>query len=327
MNTALITGVNGQDGSYLAELLLGRGYRVAGTVREASSLARIEHLGSRVEIVRFDLAHGREIENLLRQFQPAEFYNLAARASSSELWTDAALTGEVNGLAVARILEAIRAVNPAIRFCQASSSEIFGEPVEVPQSETTPLRPRNPYGAAKAYAQWITAQYREKYSLFACSAILFNHESPRRGLEFVPRKICRTAAAISLGLERELRLGDLDACRDWGFAGDYVDALWRMLQQAEPDDYVIASGESHSVRQLCEIAFACVNLDFRQYVVQDSSHHRFHDTSRRRGNPAKAAGALGWKPSVTFEQLVGMMVEADLRLLEISKAQVASESQ
>ncbi len=330
MTTALITGVNGQDGSYLAELLLAKDYHVVGTVRDSGApLDRVEHLRGRLEIVQLDLANAEAIDSVIRHQRPKEFYNLAARASSAELWHDPVNMCEVNGLAIARMLEAIRTFSPQTRFCNASSSEIFGNPVEVPQSEATPLCPRNPYGAAKAYAQWVTAQYREQYRLFACSAILFNHESPRRGCEFVTRKVSRAAARISRGLEHELRLGDLDVRRDWGFAGDYVQALWMMLQQPRPDDYVLATGATHSVREFCEFAFSCVNLDYRKYVVQDKDKFRSRDTAQLVGNPEKAKRLLGWTPSVFFEELVRMMVEAELRALNVDSSgkSMASKTQ
>jgi GDPmannose 4,6-dehydratase len=325
VKTALITGVNGQDGSYLAELLLRRGYRVKGTVRGGvGDLSRIVPLRGQIEVVELDLAQDASLESLLGEFQPHEFYNLAARASGCELWTNPLAMGQINGLSVTRMLDTICKVSPGTRFCQASSSEMFGNAVQVPQTESTPLSPRNPYGAAKAYAHWITRNYREGHHLFACSAIFYNHESPRRGREFVTRKVSHAAAQISLGLTGELRLGDLDARRDWGFAGDYMDAMWRMLQQPEPDDYVIASGETHSVRELCEIAFSCVGLDYRDYVVQDRDYIRGADTALLVGSPAKAQRVLGWRPTMPFEQLVRTLVEADLKFLRESTEQPAS---
>lgn len=317
MNVALITGINGQDGSYLAEFLLHKGYRVIGTIRRGTSpLTRIEKLLERVEIAEFDLNDRTALGALLQRFRPNEFYNLAARASSAELWNDAVAMAEINGVAVASMLEMIRHSSPQTRFCQASSSEVFGNPVEVPQSETTPLHPRNPYGAAKAYAQWITAQYRQHYNLFACSAILFNHESPRRGAEFVTRKICRSVARISRGLETQLCLGDLDVRRDWGFAGDYMEALWRMLQQPKADDYVVGTGEAHAVREFCECAFSVVGLNYADYVIQDIKNFRKSDNAQLVANPTKAMHLLGWRPSVSFKGLVTMMVEAEVKALD-----------
>ncbi len=325
MPTALITGVNGQDGSYLAEFLLSEGYRVAGTVRnKASNLDRITHIREYIEIAEVDLNDGVSLEKVIHRFRPDEVYNLAARTSGSEVWTDPVMTGEVNALCVTRLLEAIRNFNTGIRFCQASSSEVFGNALDVPQEETTPLRPRNPYGVAKAYAQWITANYREVHGLFAGSSILFNHESPRRALDFVARKISHTAARIKLGLARELRLGNLDARRDWGYAGDYVQAMWLMLQQPAPDDYVVATGETHSVREFCETAFSHMGLNYQDYVLQDHENSRLPEKALLVGNPAKAKRVLGWKPNVTFQALVGMMVDADLRSLQNATQQVAS---
>lgn len=317
MPTALIAGMSGQDGSYLAEFLLHKGYRVVGTVRnKASNPDRIARLGQCIEVVELDLKDLASLEDILRKFRPDEVYNLAARASGSELWRYPILTGEVNGLSVTRLLEGIRNVDRNIRFCQASSSEMFGNAVDVPQDETTPLRPRNPYGVAKAYAHWITANYRDVQGLFAGSAILYNHESPRRPLEFVTRKISYAVAGIKLGLASELRLGNLEARRDWGFAGDYVQAMWLMLQQPKPDDYVIATGQPHSVREFCEIAFSHVGLNYQHYVVQDEENFRVPETTTLVGNPAKAKQLLGWQPKVPFEALVRMMVDADLRSVE-----------
>ena len=319
MTTALITGINGQDGSYLAELLLKRGYHVVGTVRGcphgATDLARMGQLPQGVEIVDCNLAGHTAIENLLHRFRPDEVYNLAARASSSDLWTDPVSTGEVNALAVVRSLDAIHRIGPRIRFVQASSSEVFGNATEVPQTESTPFQPRNPYGVAKAFGHWITAVYREQRGLFACSCILYNHESPRRGMEFVTRKISHGVAMIKLGLASELRLGNLDARRDWGFAGDYVRALWLSLQQPAPEDYIVATGETHSVREFCEVAFSHVGLRYEDYVVQDREDFRGPESAVLVGNPAKAKRILGWAPSVTFEELVRMLVDADLQSL------------
>jgi GDPmannose 4,6-dehydratase len=325
MPKALITGVNGQDGSYLAELLLSKGYLVVGTTLDRNAdQDRIVHIREKIEIVETDLLDQTLMEDILREYKPDEVYNLAARASSSELWTEPVLTGELNALTVARWVDAIRIVNPKARFVQASSSEVFGNATEVPQTEATPFRPRNPYGVAKAYGHWTTVIYREQRGVFACSAILYNHESPRRGLEFVTRKISRTVARIKRGLATELRLGNLDAKRDWGFAGDYVRAMWLMLQQPKPDDYIVATGETHSVREFCEIAFAHVGLNYQDYVVQDRQNFRVQETVLLVGNPAKAKHRLGWKPTVTFPALVRMMVAADLTLLHSASQQLTS---
>jgi GDPmannose 4,6-dehydratase len=316
MPTALITGVNGQDGSYLAELLLLKNYRVVGTTPDQyADQERIVHVRERIEILEADLLNQEQVEGILRKYKPDEVYNLAARASSSELWTQPALTGELNALAVARILDGIRKIDHKIRFVQASSSEVFGNAAEVPQTEVTAFHPRNPYGVAKAYGHWMTVLYREQQGLFACSSILYNHESPRRGLEFVSRKISHTVAKISLRQARELRLGRLDAQRDWGFAGDYQEAMWLMLQQPQPDDYVIATGEAHSVRDFCEAAFAHVGLDYRDFVIEDVANGRQAETGLLVGNPTKAHRILGWKPRVAFQDLVRMMVDADLKMI------------
>ncbi|HEV2396662.1 MAG TPA: GDP-mannose 4,6-dehydratase [Candidatus Sulfotelmatobacter sp.] len=315
---AIITGVNGQDGSYLAELLLKKGYRILGTLRRhppaASDRARIDpHSG--IEIVDCDLTAKTAIEELLHRYQPDEIYNLAARASSSDLWTHPIATGEVNALAVVRFLDAIDRVDARIRFVQASSSEVFGNATEVPQTESTAFRPRNPYGVAKAFGHWMTSVYRERRRLFACSCILYNHESPRRGEEFVTRKISQGVAKIKLGLSTELRLGDLEARRDWGFAGDYVRALWLSLQQSTPGDYIVATGETHSVREFCHIAFSHVGLRYEDYVVQDNEYVREPESGVLVGDSTKANRILGWTPSVTFEGLVKMLVDEDLRSL------------
>lgn len=316
MPTALITGVNGQDGSYLAELLLSKGYRVVGTTPDLTSdQQRILPIRSRIEVIEADLLNQDQLEDLFRRCTPDEVYNLAARASSRDLWTEPVATGDLNGLTVTRILDGISKIDPSIRFVQASSSEVFGNATESPQTEATPLHPRNPYGAAKAYGHWTTALYREYRGLFACSSILYNHESPRRGLEFVTRKITRAAARISIGEERELRLGRLDARRDWGFAGDYVQAMWLMLQQSRPDDYIIATGETHSVRDFCQVAFAHIGLNCRDFVVEDAANSRAEESGLLVGNPTKAHRVLGWKPTVTFSDLVRMMVDADLELV------------
>jgi GDPmannose 4,6-dehydratase len=316
MPTALITGVSGQDGSYLAEFLLSKGYRVVGTTQDLSSdRQRILQILERIEIIETDLLSQELIEDLLRNCSPDELYNLAARASSRDLWTQPISTGELNGLSVARILEGISKIDPRIRFVQASSSEVFGNTAEIPQTETTPFQPRNPYGIAKAYGHWTTVIYRQHRNLFACSSILYNHESPRRGLEFVTRKISRAAAMISLGEERELRLGRLDARRDWGFAGDYVQAMWLMLQQSQPDDYIVATGEIHSVSDFCDVAFSHVGLDYRDFVVEDVASLRSEEYGLLVGDPSKVHRALGWKPTVSFQELVRMMVDADLELI------------
>jgi len=327
MPSALITGVNGQDGSYLAEFLLAKGYRVVGTTLDQSiAQERILHICERMEIVETDLLNQGLVEDILRTCKPDEIYNLAARASSSELWAQPVLTGEVNALVVARLLDAICKIDNRIRFVQASSSEVFGNTTEVPQTEATPFHPRNPYGVAKAYGHWITNTYREHRGLFACSCILYNHESPRRGLEFVSHKISHTVARISLGKAKDLRLGRLDARRDWGFAGDYVQAMWLMLQQRSADNYVIATGETHSVRDFCEVAFAHVGLDYKDFVIEDVANSRPAETGLLVGNPTKARRVLGWKPSITFEDLVRIMVDADLKAIRERGENEASAS-
>jgi GDPmannose 4,6-dehydratase len=319
MPTALITGVNGQDGSYLVELLSAKGYRILGTVSDRNALQPLPlQIRGIVEIVDFNLMNQRSMEGVLRDYKPEEIYNLAARASSRELWEGPVLTGDLNALAVARMLDAISHSDHPVRFLQASSSEVFGDAAETPQSETTPLLPRNPYGAAKAYAQWMTAVYRQHRGLFACSCILYNHESPRRGLEFVSRKISHAAAMISLGKMKELRLGRLDARRDWGFAGDYVRAMWLVLQQPLPGDYIVATGETHSVRDFCELAFAHVGLNYKEFVIEDATHRRAAEIGSSVGNPMKANRTLNWKPSLTFQELVRMMVDADLKSIQES---------
>jgi len=313
--TALITGITGQDGSYLAELLLEKGYRVVGMTRRTSTEVheRIEHLVERVEIVSGDLLDQTSIQAIIAEFRPSELYNLAAQSFVPASWTQPVLTGEFTALGVTRVLEAIRHVDPAIRFYQASSSEMFGKVVEVPQKETTPFYPRSPYGVAKVYGHWITVNYRESYDTFACSGILFNHESPRRGKEFVTRKITDAVARIKLGLAKELRLGNLDAQRDWGFAGDYVRAMWLMLQQPHADDYVVATGRTHSVREFVRIAFEAAGLgSFEPYVKVDQRFVRPAEVDLLIGDPSKARDALGWEPEVSFERLVEMMVRADV---------------
>ena len=314
MPKALITGVTGQDGSYLAELLLGKGYEVVGMVRRTShhSYERIEHLLDRVEIVAADLLDQHSLTVVLQEHRPDEVYNLAAQSFVPTSWSQPVLTGEFTALGVTRILEAVRLAHPTARFYQASSSEMYGRVQETPQSETTPFYPRSPYGVAKVYGHWITVNYRESYGLYAVSGILFNHESPRRGIEFVTRKVTDGVARIRHGLASELRLGNLDARRDWGFAGDYVDAMWRMLQQSEPRDYVIGMGETHSVQELVEIAFGHVGLDWRKYVVVDPKFIRPAEVDLLMADPRRAAAGLEWRPQVSFDQLVRMMVDADM---------------
>jgi GDPmannose 4,6-dehydratase len=314
---ALITGVTGQDGSYLAEFLLAKGYEVVGVVRRTShhSYERIEHLLERIEVVPADLLDQHSLTVVLQDARPDEVYNLAAQSYVPTSWVQPVLTGEFTALGVTRILEAIRLVHPAARFYQASSSEMFGKVAETPQRETTPFYPRSPYGVAKVYGHWITVNYRESYGLYAVSGILFNHESERRGIEFVTRKVSDGAARIKLGLSTELRLGNLEARRDWGYAGDYVRAMWHMLQQPEAQDYVIGTGEAHSVRELVEVAFAHVGLDWQRYVVSDPRYHRPAEVDVLLADPAKARRELGWAPTVSFEELVAMMVDADLRRL------------
>jgi len=320
VRTALITGVTGQDGSYLAELLLEKGYRVVGMVRRASTenFERIAHLRERIELRQADLLDQLSLIELLRTVKPDEIYNLAAQSFVPTSWQQPVLTAEFDAVGVTRLLEAMRLVLPEARFYQASSSEMFGQVRETPQRETTPFYPRSPYGVAKVYGHFITVNYRESYGLFACSGILFNHESPRRGREFVTRKVTDGAARLKLGLARELRLGNLAARRDWGFAGDYVDAMWRMLQQARADDYVVATGESHTVRDLVETAFGSVGLDWRQHVREDPALLRPAEVELLVGDASKARRVLGWSPRVSFRELVEMMVRADLERLEHS---------
>ncbi len=315
--TALITGITGQDGSYLAELLLEKGYRVVGMTRRTSTEVheRIEHLVDRVEIVSGDLLDQGSMAILIADVRPDEVYNLAAQSFVPTSWNQPVLTGEFTALGVTRLLEAIRAVDPKIRFYQASSSEMFGKVQETPQRESTSFYPRSPYGVAKVYGHWITVNYRESYSMFAVSGILFNHESRRRGKEFVTRKISDGVARIKLGVQEKLHLGNLDARRDWGFAGDYVRAMWLMLQQGQPDDYVIATGRTHSVREFCRLAFRAVDLDYESYVVEDPRFMRPAEVDLLIGDPSKAKRVLGWEPEVTFEALVGQMVAADMARL------------
>jgi GDPmannose 4,6-dehydratase len=315
--TALITGITGQDGSYLAELLLAEGYRVVGMTRRTSTEVheRIEHLVDRVEIVSGDLLDQSSMTQLIGDVRPDEIYNLAAQSFVPTSWTQPVLTGEFTALGVTRVLEAIRHVDRTIRFYQASSSEMFGKVQETPQRETTSFYPRSPYGVAKVYGHWITVNYRESYDLFAVSGILFNHESERRGKEFVTRKISDGVARIKLGLQERLHLGNLEARRDWGFAGDYVRAMWLMLQHPEPDDYVIATGRTHTVREFCRLAFEVAGLNYEEYVVEDPRFVRPAEVDLLIGDASKAKRVLGWAPGVTFEELVRRMVEADLARL------------
>jgi len=314
---ALITGVTGQDGSYLAEFLLQQDYEVIGMVRRTSTVnfQRIQHIQDKLTLAQGDLLDQSSLVDIVREHRPQEVYNLAAQSFVPTSWKQPVLTGEFTALGVTRVLEAIRMVDPTIRFYQASSSEIFGKVREVPQNEKTPFYPRSPYGVAKVYGHWITVNYRESYDMFACSGILFNHESPRRGLEFVTRKVTYGAAKIKLSLANELQLGNLDAQRDWGFAGDYVKAMWLMLQQNQPDDYVVATGKTHSVRNLCEEAFSYLGLDWQDHVVVDPVFIRPADIDQLVGDATKARWVLGWQPSVSFPELIRMMVDADIALL------------
>jgi GDPmannose 4,6-dehydratase len=315
MPTALITGITGQDGSYLAELLLDRGYEVHGMVRRSSSenFERIAHVRDRITLHQGDLLDQLSLIGLVERIRPREIYNLAAQSFVPTSWSQPLLTSEFTALGVTRLLEAIRLVDPGIRFYQASSSEMFGRVRAEPQNEETPFWPRSPYGVAKVYGHWITVNYRESYGLFACSGILFNHESPRRGKEFVTRKVADGAARIKLGLQAKLQLGNLDAQRDWGFAGDYVEAMWLMLQQPEPDDYVIATGQKHSVRELVELAFGRVGLDWQEHVEISTDLFRPAEVNTLCGDASKARRKLGWRPKVSFQELVAMMVDADLQ--------------
>ncbi|WP_420638521.1 GDP-mannose 4,6-dehydratase [Candidatus Poriferisocius sp.] len=315
---ALISGITGQDGSYLAEFLLDKGYEVVGLVRRSSmvSFERIAHLQDRLTIVSGDLLDEASLIEALQQHRPAEVYNLAAQSFVQTSFGQPVLTGETTALGVTRLLDAIRIVDPSIRFYQASSSEMFGKVREVPQTEDTPFHPRSPYGVAKVYGHWITVNYRESYDLHASSGILFNHESPRRGLEFVTRKITHAVASIYLGRQRELRLGNLEAKRDWGYAGDYVKAMWLMLQQDQPDDYVVCSGETHSVREFCELAFAHLGMDYQEFVVVDEAFMRPAEVDLLVGNADRAERTLGWRREVGFGDLVAMMVDADVDLLQ-----------
>ena len=318
MPKALITGITGQDGSYLAEALLRKGYEVVGMVRRSSTVnyERIAHIQGSIDFVNGDLLDQISLIDAIKIHEPDEIYNLAAQSFVQTSFGQPVLTGETTALSVTRMLDAIRIVNPKIRFYQASSSEMFGKVAEVPQTEATPFHPRSPYGVAKVYGHWITVNYRESYNLHASSGILFNHESPRRGLEFVTRKISYGAASIKLGLEEKLSLGNLDAKRDWGFAGDYVEAMWLMLQQEQPDDYVICSGMTHSVREFCDLAFSNLGLNYEDHVVVDEQYFRPAEVDLLVGDYGKAKRVLAWEPSTSFKDLVAMMVEADLALLE-----------
>ncbi len=318
MPTALITGITGQDGSYLAELLLSKGYRVVGMARRASTVTyeRIQHILDDITVIQGDLTDQGSLLAMFEEYEPTEVYNLAAQSFVPTSWSQPALTGDVTALGVTRMLEAIRFVNPKIRFYQASSSEMFGKVVEVPQKETTPFYPRSPYGVAKVYGHWITINYRESFGLFSVSGILFNHESPRRGLEFVTRKITNAVARIKHGLAKELRLGNLESRRDWGFAGDYVKAMWLMLQRENPDNFVIGTGETHSVKEFCEIAFGHVGLDYKDFVAQDERFYRPAEVDLLVSDPGKAGRELGWEMTVGFKQLVTMMVDADMESVQ-----------
>jgi GDPmannose 4,6-dehydratase len=315
MPTALITGITGQDGSYLADVLIAKGYTILGMVRRSSTVTfeRVQHIQDELTIVQGDLHDQSSLVGILEQYKPDEVYNLAAQSFVPISWNQPVLTGEVTALGVTRLLEAIRLVCPRTRFYQASSSEMFGKVVEVPQKETTPFYPRSPYGVAKVYGHWITVNYRESYNLYAVSGILFNHESPRRGLEFVPRKITHGAARIKLGFAKELRLGNLEARRDWGYALDYVEGMWLMMQQDRPEDYVLGTGVTHSVREFCEQAFSYVGLDYQEYVIQDERYYRPAEVDLLVADPSKARKQLGWKPRVEFKELVRMMVDADMK--------------
>ena len=321
---ALITGITGQDGSYLAEFLLGKGYQVYGMVRRTSTVRyeRIQHVQPDLQLVQGDMGDLSSLITAIAQVQPDEVYNLAAQSFVPTSWNQPVFTGDTTGLGVTRLLDAVRTVNPAIRFYQASSSEMFGKVREVPQTESTPFYPRSPYGVAKVYGHWITVNYRESYDLFTCSGILFNHESPRRGLEFVTRKVTYHAAKIKLELAKEIRIGNLESQRDWGYAGDYVRAMWLMLQQDAPDDYVIATGKTHSVQRLLEVAFEHVGLNWRDYTVQDPKFMRPAEVDLLVGDPSKANRELGWQPEVSFEELIGMMVDSDMKKLRDNPDQV-----
>ena len=327
-NVALITGITGQDGSYLAEFLLSKGYKVYGLVRRSSTInfERLVHLQDKIELMPGDLLDQNSLISALKQSEPHEVYNLASQSFVPTSWNQPVLTGEFTALGVTRMLEAIRVVDPRIRFYQASSSEMFGMVRETPQNENTPFYPRSPYGVAKLYGHWITVNYRESYDLFACSGILFNHESPRRGFEFVTRKVSYGAARIKLGLQQKLLMGNLDAERDWGFAGDFVRAMWMMLQQDKPQDYVVATGVTNSVRRLLKIAFECLGLDYQEYVEVDPGLLRPAEVHHLRGDCSKAERELGWRPTINFEQLITMMVHEDMARLRNS-AKLASISE
>jgi GDPmannose 4,6-dehydratase len=316
--TALITGITGQDGSYLAEFLLEKGYEVVGMIRRSSTVTfgRIEHIQDRLTLVHGDLLDQTSLIDVMREYKPDEIYNLAAQSFVPVSWKQPVLTGEFTALGVTRMLEAMRSMVPGARFYQASSSEMFGKVREVPQNEHTPFYPRSPYGVAKVYGHWITINYRESYDLFACSGILFNHESPRRGLEFVTRKVTYGVAQIKLGLAQELHLGNLDSRRDWGYAGDYVKAMWLMLQQDHPDDYVVGMGETHSVREVCKVAFEHVGLNWEDCVISDPAFYRPAEVDLLVSDPTKARKELGWEANISFEELIRMMVDADLEHLK-----------
>lgn len=325
---ALVTGITGQDGSYLAEFLLSRGYRVVGMVRRSSTVnfERIEHIQDQIEIVSGDLMDQISLVNIIDEYRPGEVYNLAAQSFVPASWRQPVFTGEVTALGVTRLLDAIRIVDPSIRFYQASSSEMFGKVREIPQSELTPFHPRSPYGVAKVYGHWITVNYRESYDLFACSGICFNHESPRRGHEFVTRKIARGVALIKLGKERTLSLGNLEAQRDWGYAPEYVGAMWLMLQQEYPEDFVLATGYTHTVGQFAELAFEDAGLDWRDFVVEDPKYKRPADVDLLIGDPEKAKKLLGWQSETSFNELVRIMVQAELERIRIKERSLAADS-
>ncbi len=323
MPTALITGITGQDGSYLAEFLLDKGYNVVGMARRSSTVTfdRIKHIQDEISLEQGDLHDQSSLVSVLERYEPDEIYNLAAQSFVPTSWNQPVLTGEVTAMGVTRLLEAVRQVKPDARYYQASSSEMFGKVQETPQSEKTPFYPRSPYGVAKLYGHWITVNYRESHNMFAVSGVLFNHESPRRGLEFVTRKVSYNAARIKLGLSDKLPMGNLEAQRDWGFAGDYVQAMWMMLQRDEPEDFVIGTGETHTVRKLCELAFGHLDLDYKNHVIHDKSFDRPAEVDLLISDPSKAHAVLGWEPSVNFQELVEMMVDADLAKLRKEMAE------
>jgi GDPmannose 4,6-dehydratase len=321
MNTALVTGITGQDGSYLADFLLEKGYKVYGLVRRSSfqNYERIRHILEKIKLIEGDLLDQNSLIEALKISDPEEVYNLASQSFVPASWTQPVYTGDVNAIGVLRLLDVIRTIKPKIKFYQASTSEMFGNPKRIPQNEETPFEPISPYGISKLFAHWATLDYRKQYGIFACSGICFNHESPRRGFEFVSRKITYGAARIKMGFQKELRLGNLDAKRDWGYAGDYVEAMWGMLQQREPGDYVIATGEVHTVRELCSVAFSHLGLDYREYVTVDEKLFRPTEVEILVGDSSKARNQLGWKPKVHFEELVKMMAESDLHKLKSEK--------